>query len=183
MATTTTTTSRAVTGSSAGKTVNAMPTPSTTGGVVAKTAGVPPSSSVTQVPVLTPAATDQNGSGVAQADAGTAAPKAPRKRQRTSTGGAAGGPDGSKTNPSTETSAPTTNTGATSSEEKTTGNENGSWLIVAKSVRTLLKNMPENVHCSADALPMLNSRVQELLHEAAGRAAGNSRKTLKPCDF
>jgi len=56
-------------------------------------------------------------------------------------------------------------------------------LIVAKSVRTMLKAMPNSMHCGADALPMLNIRVQELLTEAASRASGNSRKTLKACDF
>jgi hypothetical protein len=57
------------------------------------------------------------------------------------------------------------------------------WLIVAKSVRAMLKGMPNGMHCGADALPMLNTRVQEILTEAASRASGNSRKTLKACDF
>jgi hypothetical protein len=62
-----------------------------------------------------------------------------------------------------------------------TGNKD--WLIVAKSVRTMLKGMPNSIHCGANALPMLNVRVQELLTEAATRANGNSRKTIKACDF
>lgn len=133
-------------------------------------------------PILTPAtAIEQTTTpDIPQQDGGAAAPpaKMPRKRQRTSAEGAASSKASGAVpaDPATATVTPTT-------EEKATGSENGSWLIVAKSVRTLLKNMPENVHCSADALPMLNSRVQELLHEAAARAAGNSRKTLKPCDF
>jgi hypothetical protein len=60
---------------------------------------------------------------------------------------------------------------------------NKDWLIVAKSVRTMLKGMPNSMHCGADALPTLNIRVQELLSEAAARANGNSRKTIKACDF
>lgn len=147
-------------------------------------------------PILTPAATIEQTTDIPQqgggggggvggggGGGGNIAPpaKMTRKRQRTTpNANEASTTMAVETDPSDSAMAVTT-TPAT--EEKVTGSENGSWLIVAKSVRTLLKNMPENVHCSADALPMLNSRVQEILHEAAARAAGNSRKTLKPCDF
>jgi len=71
-------------------------------------------------------------------------------------------------------------TPAATEETATSGKD---WLIVAKSVRAMLKGMPNGMHCGADALPMLNTRVQEMLTEAASRASGNSRKTLKACDF
>lgn len=57
------------------------------------------------------------------------------------------------------------------------------FLIVAKSVRTFLKNLPQACHCGADALPTLNQKVTELLIEASMRAHLNGRKTLKICDF
>jgi hypothetical protein len=71
---------------------------------------------------------------------------------------------------------------ATPAEGETT-TSGKDWLIVAKSVRAMLKGMPNGMHCGADALPMLNTRVHEILTEAASRASGNSRKTLKACDF
>jgi hypothetical protein len=84
--------------------------------------------------------------------------------------------------------APVVTADASPAEEETLGeadvaNATKDWLIVAKSVRTMLKSMPSSMHCGADALPMLNVRVQEMLTEAAARASGNSRKTLKACDF
>ena len=58
-----------------------------------------------------------------------------------------------------------------------------SYLIVAKSVRTFLKNLPTACHCGADALPTLNQKVTEMLCEASQRAHANGRKTLKSSDF
>jgi hypothetical protein len=57
------------------------------------------------------------------------------------------------------------------------------YLIVAKSVRTFLKNLPTACHCGADALPTLNQKVTEMLIEATVRAHANGRKTLKSSDF
>lgn len=73
--------------------------------------------------------------------------------------------------------------GVVAATEETTTEKGKDWLIVAKSVRAMLKAMPNGMHCGADALPMLNTRVQEMLTEAASRASGNGRKTLKGCDF
>jgi|APCry1669189000_1035189.scaffolds.fasta_scaffold00739_5 hypothetical protein len=62
--------------------------------------------------------------------------------------------------------------------------EPGSWLIVAKTVRGLLKSNPSAaMHCGSDALPALNAKVVELIQEAIARAVANNRKTLKSCDF
>lgn len=71
----------------------------------------------------------------------------------------------------------------TAPAENEASTANKDWLIVAKSVRAMLKAMPNGMHCGAEALPMLNSRVQEMLTDAASRASGNGRKTLKACDF
>ena len=57
------------------------------------------------------------------------------------------------------------------------------YLIVAKSVRNFLKNLPKSCHCGADALPTLNAKVTEMLIEAAERAHSNARKTIKSSDF
>ena len=57
------------------------------------------------------------------------------------------------------------------------------YLIVAKSVRTFLKNLPTSCHCGADALPTLNQKVTEILIEASQRAHANGRKTIKQSDF
>lgn len=61
--------------------------------------------------------------------------------------------------------------------------ETGGALVVAKAVRTLLKSHTTVMHCGADALPALNSKVSEIIFEAIGRALANGRKTLKNCDF
>ena len=61
--------------------------------------------------------------------------------------------------------------------------ESANWLVVAKTVRGLLKASPTPMHCGSDALPALNAKVSELINEAIGRALANGRKTLKNCDF
>jgi len=61
--------------------------------------------------------------------------------------------------------------------------ETANWLVVAKTVRGLLKASPTPMHCGSDALPALNAKVSELINEAVGRALANGRKTLKNCDF
>ena len=66
--------------------------------------------------------------------------------------------------------------------EKVAGETSGS-LIVAKAVRTLLKNHTTPIHLGSDALPALNAKVTELIYEAIGRALANGRKTLKNSDF
>lgn len=66
--------------------------------------------------------------------------------------------------------------------EKTVGETPGA-LIVAKAVRTLLKNHTTPIHLGSDALPALNAKVTELIYDAIGRALSNGRKTLKNSDF
>jgi len=66
--------------------------------------------------------------------------------------------------------------------EKVAGETSGS-LIVAKAVRTLLKNHTTPIHLGSDALPALNAKVTELIYEAIGRSLANGRKTLKNSDF
>jgi hypothetical protein len=61
--------------------------------------------------------------------------------------------------------------------------EPSNWLVVAKTVRGLLKAHPASMHCGSDALPALNSKVSEIINEAIGRALANGRKTLKNSDF
>jgi hypothetical protein len=56
-------------------------------------------------------------------------------------------------------------------------------LIIAKAVREYLKGLPNPVNCSAEALAMINTRLQRLLLEAAGRTYDNGRKTLKASDL
>lgn len=65
-------------------------------------------------------------------------------------------------------------------EEKSEGSGT---LVVAKAVRTLLKNHTTPMHCGSDALPALNAKIVELINEAMGRALANGRKTLKNSDF
>jgi hypothetical protein len=79
-----------------------------------------------------------------------------------------------------ETGAATSATSATSATAENTGT---GWLIVAKSVRQLLKNLPNGVHCGADALPAVNAKLHCILIEAATRAHENGRKTLKASDL
>ena len=66
--------------------------------------------------------------------------------------------------------------------EKQIGEQPGT-LIVAKAVRTLLKNHTTPIHLGSDALPALNAKVTELIYEAIGRSLANGRKTLKNSDF
>ena len=61
--------------------------------------------------------------------------------------------------------------------------ESGNWLIVAKAVRSHLKNSEVPMHCGSDALPALNVKLADMIKEAIGRAQSNGRKTLKACDF
>ena len=77
--------------------------------------------------------------------------------------------------------APTTEEFAAEGE-KTVGETPGA-LIVAKAVRTLLKNHTTPIHLGSDALPALNAKVTELIYDAIGRALSNGRKTLKNSDF
>ena len=56
-------------------------------------------------------------------------------------------------------------------------------LIVAKAVRQLLKSEPTAMNLGSDAMPAMNRKVAELIHEAIGRALSNGRKTLKKSDF
>jgi len=66
--------------------------------------------------------------------------------------------------------------------EKMVGESSGS-LVVAKAVRTLLKNHTTPIHLGSDALPALNAKVTEMIYEAIGRSLANGRKTLKNSDF
>lgn len=61
--------------------------------------------------------------------------------------------------------------------------ESGTWLIVAKAVRTHLKQHQTAMHCGSDALPALNAKLADLVAEAINRAQANGRKTIKACDF
>jgi len=60
--------------------------------------------------------------------------------------------------------------------------EEGS-LVVAKAVREYLKGLPNPVNCSAEALAMINTKLQCILLEAAGRSHDNGRKTLTASDL
>jgi hypothetical protein len=57
----------------------------------------------------------------------------------------------------------------------------GSMLVVAKSVRTYLKE--RNSHCGADVIPQLNLLVKDLVDAGIRRAQANQRKTLKAADM
>jgi hypothetical protein len=57
----------------------------------------------------------------------------------------------------------------------------GSMLIVAKSIRTYLKD--RNSHCGADVIPQLNLLVKDLVDAGIRRAQANQRKTLKAADM
>lgn len=86
-----------------------------------------------------------------------------------------------------ETTEPTHTTDETGTTSMTIGDKTEpvtqNYLIVAKSVRTFLKNLPTSCHCGADALPTLNTKVTEMLIEASQRAHSNGRKTIKSSDF
>jgi hypothetical protein len=56
-------------------------------------------------------------------------------------------------------------------------------VIVAKGVRSHLKNLPTSFHCAADAIPTINLRVIELILAASERARANGRKTVRASDF
>jgi len=148
-------------------------------------------------PVLTPAPTS---AAVAEPTIQQRAPKRPRNKT-SDEGAATNGETAAKAEPKAKAAAransarkaisaksnPGTTEEATeatpAATDEATTPAGKDWLVVAKSVRGMLKGMPAGMHCGADALPMLNTRVQEILTEAASRAAGNGRKTLKGCDF
>jgi len=46
-----------------------------------------------------------------------------------------------------------------------------------------LKGLPNPANCSAEALAMINTKLQYLLLEAVGRTCDNGRKTLKAFDL
>lgn len=105
------------------------------------------------------------------AAAPTETPAAPKGKKRP----ASKGPD--------ET---TGGTGTAPVEEAVEGEKTGETpgtLVVAKAVRTLLKNHTTPIHLGSDALPALNAKVTELIYEAVGRCLANGRKTLKNSDF
>jgi hypothetical protein len=84
----------------------------------------------------------------------------------------------------TGSEAPQTSAGGSLGEDvEKTSSEISGGLVVAKAVRTLLKNHTTPMHCGSDALPALNSKVSEIIYEAIGRALANGRKTLKNSDF
>jgi len=105
-----------------------------------------------------------------------AAPKAAGKRRgKGSAEASSSGPDSAtEAPPALPTAAPAVEEGEVAG---------GSALVVAKAVRTLLKNHPTPMHCGGDALPALNSKVSDIIFEAMGRALANGRKTLKSSDF
>ena len=107
--------------------------------------------------------------------AAAAAPEAAVKRRgKGSAEASSSGPDSATEAPALPTAAPAVEEGEVAA---------GSALVVAKAVRTLLKNHPTPMHCGGDALPALNSKVSDIIFEAMGRALANGRKTLKSSDF
>ena len=183
---------QAVTPTAAAASFVMMPTQVASSAVAA---AAPPRTNVTAPPPNTPAVSCGTGGQACAAPQQVPAKTAPAaKRVRTKSPNDAGAAVpaaapatlGRKT---TKAAAPAQTEAFTPEEETPTPGESETaiaskdWLIVAKSVRTMLKSMPNSMHCGADALPMLNVRVQELLTEASARASGNSRKTLKACDF
>ena len=102
-----------------------------------------------------------------------AAPKALSKKRAASKGPEKSNGDG----------APATQTLEEGGEGEKIVGENTGALVVAKAVRTLLKNHTTPMHCGSDALPALNSKIQDIIYEAIGRALANGRKTLKNSDF
>jgi hypothetical protein len=103
-----------------------------------------------------------------------AAKAAGKRRGKGSAEASSSGPDGATEAPAIPTAAPAVEEGEVAA---------GSALVVAKAVRTLLKNHPTPMHCGGDALPALNSKVSDIIFEAMGRALANGRKTLKSSDF
>lgn len=97
--------------------------------------------------------------------------KPPQKRARKETKDVVA----STTAATTDGSAVPTTTG--------TPTEEVAWLVVAKSVKTLLKNQEPSMHCGHDALPAINEAIKDVILNAVKRAVGNGRKTLKACDI
>ena len=56
-------------------------------------------------------------------------------------------------------------------------------LLVATAVRAFLKELATPMACGDEALAALNTKMKLVLTEAAVRATGNGRKTLKVCDI
>ena len=56
-------------------------------------------------------------------------------------------------------------------------------VVVATAVRAFLKELPTPMACGEEALAAINTKVKVLLTDAAMRATGNGRKTLKVCDL
>ena len=56
-------------------------------------------------------------------------------------------------------------------------------LLVAAAVRMFLKGLPTPMACGDEALAAINTKLKLILMEAAVRATGNGRKTLKVCDL
>ena len=56
-------------------------------------------------------------------------------------------------------------------------------LLVATAVRAFLKGLPTPMACGDEVLEAVNAKLKILLKEAAMRATGNGRKTLKVCDL
>jgi len=110
------------------------------------------------------------GAEAAAAPKEAGGPAAPKCKKRA----ASKGPD--------ETSGTAAPTEVAVEGEKTVGETPGT-LVVAKAVRTLLKNQTTPIHLGSDALPALNAKVTELIYEAVGRSLANGRKTLKNSDF
>ena len=60
--------------------------------------------------------------------------------------------------------------------------EDSRGVLVEKAVRAMLKSLPTPANCGKDAMQALNVKMKALITEAAARASGNGRKTLKPVD-
>ena len=56
-------------------------------------------------------------------------------------------------------------------------------LLVAAAVRGLLKGLPTPMACGDEAFAAIGTKLKLILMEAAVRATGNGRKTLKVCDL
>ena len=88
-----------------------------------------------------------------------------------------------KTPESSEASVKTVMKSPMTDEDATEMTDDGPGLVVAKAVRSVLKGMSPPMHCGSDAIPALNSRISELIAQAAERAHKNGRKTIKAIDF
>ena len=56
-------------------------------------------------------------------------------------------------------------------------------LLVAAAVRTFLRDLSTPMACGDEALAALNTKLKLILTDAAVRATGNGRKTLKVYDI